>query len=217
MYFGAGYNHGFAAHNQLNFIITRYNETNPNLARPMAHMDHLSGPIFSAAILAGNQSIHVDYAKKTTSLFSNYYNAEGNIERTDLKVAADQIGLTFGAFPRPGYNFTFGFGISAQYMRTNYLVKSGELGPKYQQWHHAAAFDQLTLAPMVQFFFGMTKNVFIYLKPSYQFDPFPIDYYNLHKEINPNIYMQDKGRDFEGRLNQFVLEGGLVYSFQVGN
>ena len=217
LYVNVGYNYGFATHKQLDFIIEKYNETNTQLIRPMNHLDHLEAPIVGIAVEAGNKSINLDYTKKSSLLYSTYYDNKGNVQQTDLKVVTSQIGLTFGVFPEPGSAFAMSFGLCAHYLRTNYLLRSQEFGPQYQTWSPAETFDQLTIAPMLEFFFGLTDNIFIRIKPYYQFDAFPVDYYHLHQKLNPNTYQQDKGRDFTGRLNQFVLEGGIVYSFNVGN
>lgn len=216
-YVGGGYNFGFAKNDQLDYIIGEYNSNNPSVVQPMPTLNSLHGPVFNMAVLAGIKSIHIDYTPKTTILSSTIYDSQGNLSKANIKLNTDAVGLTFGAFPTPGTHIAMGFGMTFKYFRSEYHLMGDVFGPEYQTWNSAAIFNQLTIAPMIQFFIGLSENVFFYLKPEYQFVPFPANYYDFHGEVNPDFYQKDKNRNMMGRLNQFIIEGGLVVSFEIDN
>jgi hypothetical protein len=217
LYVGGGYNLSFTNYKTVNSIIARYNETRPGLSKKMDRFNLLHGPAILFGVQMGKDSKYAanfDFGHYGNVVSSSYTNASGQINTTDLQLKTDMFSLSFGAFPEVWDKLKFGFGLSLFYGHYQFSLRSSEYAyTNPSTFTPVAEYSALGVAPMMQFFIGLTKNLFLHVKPYYNFDVTLSDIYELNKKLNPATYQQDRDLNYEQRFNNFGLYGGLAFSF----
>lgn len=217
LYAGAGYNFSLVNYGKVNFVIDRYNEARPYLTAKLPHFKTLHGP----AILFGSKlgknskySVNLDYGNYGNTVSANWSDPNGSFQSTYLKINHQIYSLTFGIFPEINEILKFGFGFSVFYGKYKFSVKSPEYAySNTSSFTDIAEYDAVGLAPLVQLFIGLAPNLFLHLKPYYNFDVTLSDIYSLNKSLNPDTYIQDQDLDHGEKFNHFGMYSGLIFSF----
>jgi hypothetical protein len=217
LYVGGGYNLSFTNYKTVSSIIGRYNETRLGLSKKMDRFNLLHGPAILFGVQMGKDSKYAanfDFGHYGNIVSSNYTDANGQLFTTDLQLKTDMFSLSFGAFPEVWDKLKFGFGLSLFYGHYQFNLRSSEyVYANPETFTPIAEYSALGVAPMMQFFIGLTKNLFFHLKPYYNFDVTLSDIYELNKKLNPTTYLQDRDLNYEQRFNNFGLYGGFAFSF----
>lgn len=190
----------------LNFVIDAYNQR-PEVVSRMPDLHFIHGPAGAAGIGFGNHAINVGFMIGNGSVSSTISDSLGNIETNELILKSSAIMIEFAQFPEPGAAVAFSFGFSAEYAPVRLIMNSTS-----QPNSLLDRFDLLSATPSAQLYIGLADNIFIWLKPYFQFYAIRADLTRTYTLMVPNVNI-DPSTDMLGKFDNFGIMTGLMFSF----
>ncbi len=201
-----GYQFQYAPLTELNYVISRFNETRTSLVKPMTEIQSLSGPSFAVGVGGGQLGVLFSYGhfQKTRS---GSFLERGQSRQNSLKMKSQQYSLAFSALPGKGNKVAFGMGLELSYLKTKYWLEKGT-DPFAEVMDHKS----IGATPFFQLYVGMSESLALFLKPYYTLDIFYSDFFPINKALNPNTADQDRLKhSHEGRYNRAGFFAGIAY------